>query len=575
MTDVDTSVLIISDDHVLIDSLGRNKKVGHELNVQDSAQNVLDDPQRFEEHSITIFDVSNHDNDLPTATSQALELKKVLPTQAMILVGEPELLGDVLKSAVHSQVFRAFPKPVNPSQIALAYSSGAALHENLMAREAAGEDLLSPAANDDKQAKANTRSNSSAIFAALGVVALAVIGWLIFGSQDENTPAIVSETPSPNLQVDDPVVTISDTAERIQMLNAEAQTALYENRIITPDGDNALEYFNQVLALDAYDTQAYEGKKEVASRLRQSYQELVNGAEFDQALSVINVLQEIDPLNPGNDELRRNLQASIDNHVAQIKNSGTSQQIEQTAEVLQRIESEFEGSRTASDALKAEQKLVKQIDQALQQDVLVPPTQNNAYGLVSEALKRNSVSRANLEPRVASLSNKLLALAEQNLSQDNFDEVDKLSALVRRLNANEPALVSLGERTTSRKLELAQSQQALLAKQNAPANDISARPEPAEIEKILPPEFIKRVPPRYPNRALNKNIEGWVEVTFRVNSDGRTTDIGVINAEPAGMFETAATRAVKKWRFQPAKNSVTGESVESDELSTKLQFRLN
>ncbi len=62
---------------------------------------------------------------------------------------------------------------------------------------------------------------------------------------------------------------------------------------------------------------------------------------------------------------------------------------------------------------------------------------------------------------------------------------------------------------------------------------------------------IVRVPPRYPNRALSRGIEGWVLLEFTINEVGQAIDIFVVEAEPSTMFNRSATNAVRKWKYRP------------------------
>lgn len=77
------------------------------------------------------------------------------------------------------------------------------------------------------------------------------------------------------------------------------------------------------------------------------------------------------------------------------------------------------------------------------------------------------------------------------------------------------------------------------------------------------PEPTLRVPPRYPPAAQREGIEGWVKVSFVINEKGRPTKVQAIASEPEDVFETAATRAVRKWSYpkqpQPLKATVTLE----------------
>lgn len=62
---------------------------------------------------------------------------------------------------------------------------------------------------------------------------------------------------------------------------------------------------------------------------------------------------------------------------------------------------------------------------------------------------------------------------------------------------------------------------------------------------------VKRVEPTYPTDALRARTEGFVEVEFTVAADGTVSDVSVVNARPARVFERAAVVAVKQWTFAP------------------------
>jgi TonB family protein len=57
------------------------------------------------------------------------------------------------------------------------------------------------------------------------------------------------------------------------------------------------------------------------------------------------------------------------------------------------------------------------------------------------------------------------------------------------------------------------------------------------------------VSPAYPPEALAGGVEGFVEVRFQVDADGRVSDPEVVAAEPEGVFEDAALAAVSRWRY--------------------------
>lgn len=55
----------------------------------------------------------------------------------------------------------------------------------------------------------------------------------------------------------------------------------------------------------------------------------------------------------------------------------------------------------------------------------------------------------------------------------------------------------------------------------------------------------------YPQRALSRGIEGYVDVAFDVTETGATTNVRVLSSNPENVFDRAAVRAVQAWKFSP------------------------
>ena len=80
-----------------------------------------------------------------------------------------------------------------------------------------------------------------------------------------------------------------------------------------------------------------------------------------------------------------------------------------------------------------------------------------------------------------------------------------------------------------------------------------------------------RVPPMYPVRARQQNIEGWVKVSFVVDETGSVGNIKVLEADPEGIFERSVQRCVGSWRFKPG--TVEGIPVKTL-VETTIRFKL-
>ncbi|WP_303853562.1 energy transducer TonB [Salinicola salarius] len=74
---------------------------------------------------------------------------------------------------------------------------------------------------------------------------------------------------------------------------------------------------------------------------------------------------------------------------------------------------------------------------------------------------------------------------------------------------------------------------------------------PRDVGQLQP---TSRVNPSYPMRARRRGLEGYVEVSFIIQPDGRvdTDSLRVIDADPANVFDRAVEEAVSQWRFPPA-----------------------
>ncbi len=69
---------------------------------------------------------------------------------------------------------------------------------------------------------------------------------------------------------------------------------------------------------------------------------------------------------------------------------------------------------------------------------------------------------------------------------------------------------------------------------------------------------INRVHPRYPRRAKIRRQEGFVQLTFKIDSSGFVSDVKILKSNPKGIFDEASIKAIKRWRFKPSKNDIKG-----------------
>jgi protein TonB len=81
-----------------------------------------------------------------------------------------------------------------------------------------------------------------------------------------------------------------------------------------------------------------------------------------------------------------------------------------------------------------------------------------------------------------------------------------------------------------------------------------------------------RVNPEYPMRAAQRGIEGWVEVAFTISATGTVKDAQVIGYYPSSVFNNAALRAIRRWKYNPKVEN--GKPVERPGVTVRLTFQL-
>jgi protein TonB len=83
---------------------------------------------------------------------------------------------------------------------------------------------------------------------------------------------------------------------------------------------------------------------------------------------------------------------------------------------------------------------------------------------------------------------------------------------------------------------------------------------------------IVKVAPVYPQRAIDRGIEGYVIVEFTVTKTGAVRDPRVVEYHPSTIFNKAALAAALKFKYKP--RIVNGEPIEVRGVLNKITFQL-
>lgn len=70
-------------------------------------------------------------------------------------------------------------------------------------------------------------------------------------------------------------------------------------------------------------------------------------------------------------------------------------------------------------------------------------------------------------------------------------------------------------------------------------------PEPPSNNDISIPNLVSSIPPKYPSRALQRNLSGEVELVFDIDQFGKPLNIRILNSS-SRLFEPSAISAIEK-----------------------------
>jgi periplasmic protein TonB len=273
-----------------------------------------------------------------------------------------------------------------------------------------------------------------------------------------------------------------------------ADTRMQQDHIIEPRNDSAVYYLDQAKQAGAAGPALQGQVQEVAKRLTQMAHAAIQQHNLSDADRILTEMHGMAAPQASMTAVQREL------------NAARSQQVSQKPDQPQFLE--LAQSRLA-------------------QGRLTDPDNDNALYYVNQ-------QRA-ADPKAAGLAQIMTALQAQILDRARASldagDVEKSEALVQKagtLGASSD-LDATNDRIRQRK---------------AAGGDVLQMPEQSLTR-------LNKLDVQYPVRALQSNVEGWVEIGYTVGPDGLVSNIKVLNATPPRTFEVSASKAVSHLKYQP------------------------
>jgi protein TonB len=270
-------------------------------------------------------------------------------------------------------------------------------------------------------------------------------------------------------------------------------TRLQQDHVIDPRNDSAVYYLDQAKQAGAAGPALQGQTQEVLKRLTQMVRSAIQQHNFNDA----------------------------DRIVTEMHGAGASQS------AMNSLQRDLTLARNQQAAQKPDQPQYLELAQSrLAQGKLTDPDGDSALFYVAQ-LRAADPKNSGLAQVTAALQSQILDRARASLDSGDADKAETLLQKAGTLGSS-PDLDALYDRIHQRKA----------------AGDVLQMPEQSLTR-------LNKLDVQYPARALQSNIEGWVELSYTVGADGNVSNIKVLNATPARTFEASATRAVSHLRYQP------------------------
>ena len=199
--------------------------------------------------------------------------------------------------------------------------------------------------------------------------------------------------------------------------------------------------------------------------------------------------------------------------------------------------------------------LVSLVRQRLSSGALTSPAGNSAADYLQQlqASHPTGSAQAAVAQARSALAAKLLARARSEVS----------SGATAQANADLAAATTWGASTAAVAAVQRLSSPSQTQSQAAAGPDLQALA--AQLQRT------RYVAPEYPENALSDRVSGSVTVQYVVDKKGYTRNVRVVESTPKGIFDRAATDAIRRWQYRPA--TYNGEPVEVP-VQTRIRFEL-
>jgi TonB family protein len=313
-----------------------------------------------------------------------------------------------------------------------------------------------------------------------------------------------------------------------------AKLAFEAGMLVEPEEYSAWTLYRRALEQAPDNAEAKQGLEKISDELIRRANAAIEQGRFDDARKAVDRIREALPDLAAAEELAARLEELTPKKIVAASPPRTSPRAEETTaeRTAERREAKPKNAEAApSPAAPKIDPVVEARDAfagAMLANRLLTPVDSSAKHFVN-VLMAIAPDTAGTRDARKQLFDKFLSRADESLTALDTDAAKTWIDEAERLGVDASAVDAHRQKLTDQLVKIE-----------------SARRLPASEFKVA-----SYTPPVYPQRALERNVTGWVDVEFTVTRDGSTRDVVVTDASSDRYFRDEAVEAVKKWRFEP------------------------
>ncbi|HEY0938834.1 MAG TPA: TonB family protein [Steroidobacter sp.] len=331
-----------------------------------------------------------------------------------------------------------------------------------------------------------------------------------------------------------------EVGNRVRQLVSAANDRIANGRLISPRNGNAQDALLEARRLDPTNPVVVSTIRELTAQLTEEARKAVAAGNLDTAQAYVQSAREMGSAGSA--------LAAVERSLAEATRAGAGPSTSGSAQSAGARRPATNAPSQAGAGPNIDN-MVAEVRQRLTEGKLIDPPGESARDALA-ALRAASPNRPELEELSRTLSTRLLDSGRQAMNAKAFERSAQLIAAAK----------DVGQRYNGAAITQAENDLA------------SAREASSQQNNIVSAAALKRVrmvSPVYPDSARKRGIEGWVELAFTVQTNGSVDQVEVRNASPADVFDDAAIRAVRQWRFEPVERN--GQRIEQRAM-VRLKF---